>query len=69
MSSDILRFSLKMTLLFGTGKHSYLKEIFLVFAALLFAGVKEEQFEYLCIPFPKVPVSVLTRSCQLAKRF
>lgn len=55
MSSVILRFSFKMTFLFGTGKHSYLKEIFLVFAALLFAGVKEEQFEDLCIPFPTVP--------------
>lgn len=44
-----------MTFLFGTGKHSYLKEIFLVFAALLFAGVKEEQFEDLYIPFPTVP--------------
>lgn len=53
MSSNILRFSFtQMAFIFGTVKHSYLKEIFLGFAALLFGGVKEEQFEYLCIPFP-----------------
>lgn len=57
MRSNILRFSFtQMTFIFGTGKHSYLKEIFLVFAALLFAGVKAEEFEYLCLRFPTIPL-------------
>lgn len=60
MSCNILRFSFThMTFIFGTSKHSYLKEFFLGFAALsLFPGVKEEQLEYFCIPFPTVPLEL-----------
>lgn len=61
-----------LAFILGTGKHSYLKEFLGFFSALVrFPGVKEEQFEYLCIPSSTDPFQLraLASQVDVVKRF